>query len=96
MSGVKDLGSGMDIQEIADIDAMIREEQRLSAIESQTEIWADGLSAGIEPEILADAALSTAFSELLRTCNEETATALLERMRERIVAGEFEPNQSWH
>ncbi len=89
-------GLGMDMQELADIDAMIREEKRLSAIESQTETWAEGLSSGIEPEILADAALSTAFSELLRTCSEETALVLIDRIRERIIAGEFEPDQSWH
>ena len=86
----------MDIQELADIDAMIREEKRLSAMESQTETWAEGLSSGIEPEILAEAAIYTAFSELLRTCNEETAFALIEKIRERITAGEFEPGQSWH
>lgn len=86
----------MDIQEIADIDAMIREEKRLSAVESQTETWAEGLSSGIEPEIMAEAALSTAFSELLRTTSEDAAIALLDRMREKIVGGEFDPDQSWH
>ena len=86
----------MEFQELADIDAMIREEKRLTAVESQSETWADGLSAGIEPEILAEAALSTAFSELLRRSNEEAAIALLDRMRERIVAGDFDSNASRH
>lgn len=86
----------MDIQELADIDAMIREEKRLSAVESQSETWAEGLSDGIEPEILAEAALSTAFGELLRRSNEEVAIALLERMREKIVAGDFDIHRSHH
>ena len=89
-------GSDMDIQELADIDEMIREEKRLSAVESQSEIWAEGLSDGIEPEILAEAALSTAFGELLRRSNEEAAIALLERMREKIIAGDFDIRRSHH
>lgn len=80
----------------ADIEEFIREEKRLSALESQTETWADGLSAGIEPEILAEAALSTAFQELLRSSSEEAAIALIERMREKILAGEFDPDRQWH
>lgn len=79
-----------------DIEALIREEKRLTAIESQNEAWAEGLSAGIEPEIIAEAALSTAFSELLRAHGEEAAFALLERMRERVESGEFEPNLTHH
>ncbi len=86
----------MIMRELQDIDEMIREEKRLSAVESQNETWAEGLSAGIEPEILAEAALSTAFSELLRECSEEAAIALIDRMRDKIIAGEFDPDQSWH
>ena len=89
-------GLGMDFQELADIDALIREEKRLSAVESQNETWAEGLSAGIEPEILAEAALSTAFEELLRHSNEDTALTLLDRMREKIISGDFDPGQSRH
>ena len=51
--------------------------------------WAEGLSAGIEPEIIAEAALQTAFAELTRSGGEKAALALLERMRERVIAGEF-------
>lgn len=76
---------------INDIDALVREEKRLTAVESHNEAWAEGLSAGIEPEIIAEAALSTAFGELLRTNGEAAALALLDRMREKVVAGEFEP-----
>ena len=61
-------------QAVSDIDALVREEKRLTAVESHNEAWAEGLSAGIEPEIIAAAAL-----------------ALLDRMREKVIAGEFEP-----
>lgn len=79
-----------------DIDALIQEEKRLTAVESQAEAWAEGLSAGIEPEIIAEAALATAFQELLRACGEEAAIALLDRMREKVVAGEFEEDRQLH
>ncbi|TIW71061.1 MAG: hypothetical protein E5V58_20485, partial [Mesorhizobium sp.] len=41
---------------VNDIDALVREEKRLTAVESHSEAWAEGLSAGIEPEIIAEAA----------------------------------------
>ena len=48
------------------------------------------------PEIIAEAALATALSELLRDSDEESVLALLERMRERVVAGEFETRRLCH
>ena len=80
----------------SDIDVMIREEKRLSAVESYEDAWAEGRAAGIEPEIMAEAALATALGELLRTSGEDSAVALLERMRERVVAGEFDPDLRLH
>ena len=81
---------------VSEIDALVREEKRLTAIESQTEAWAEGLLAGIEPEIIAEAALTTAFCELLRMSGEDTAVSLLDRMREKVISGEFEPNRMQH
>jgi hypothetical protein len=81
---------------VSDIDALIREEKRLTALESQSEAWAEGLSAGIEPEIIAEAALANAFTELVRSGGEHVAIALLDRMRERVISGEFEPGLSRH
>ena len=83
-------------QSVTDLDALVREEKRLTAVESHNEAWAEGLSAGIEPEIIAEAALTTALGELLRTSGEPVALALIERMRERVAAGEFAPEQSRH
>jgi hypothetical protein len=77
-------------QGLSEIEALVREEKRLTAVESHNEAWAEGLSAGIEPEIIAEAALATAFAELTRSGGEEAALALLERMREKVIAGEFE------
>jgi hypothetical protein len=81
---------------VSDLDALVREEKRLTAIENHNEAWAEGLSAGIEPEIIAEAALSTALGEFLRTSGEAAALALIERTRDRMIAGEFAPEQSRH
>ena len=77
-------------QSVSDIDALVREEKRLTAVESHNEAWAEGLSAGIEPEIIAEAALATAFAEIVVSGGEAAALALLDRMRARVEAGEFE------
>lgn len=83
-------------QSVSDIDALVREEKRLTAVESHNEAWAEGLSAGIEPEIIAEAALATAFAEMVASGGEGAALALLERMRARVEAGEFEPLRLRH
>ncbi|MBN9071384.1 MAG: hypothetical protein J0H34_07200 [Rhizobiales bacterium] len=75
----------------SEIDALVREEKRLTAVESHTEAWIDSVSAGIEPDIIAEAAMMTALAELSRSSGENAVLALLERMRERVVAGEFLP-----
>jgi hypothetical protein len=81
---------------VTDIDALVREEKRLTAVECHNEAWAEGLTAGIEPEIIAEAALATAFSELLRSAGETSALAMIERMRDRVIAGEFGPDRLRH
>lgn len=81
---------------LSDIDVLIREEKRLTAVESYEDAWAEGRAAGIEPDIMADAAIETALGELMRTSGESGALALLERMRERLLAGEFDPDLSIH
>lgn len=83
-------------QSVSDIDALVREEKRLTAVESHNEAWAEGLSAGIEPEIIAEAALATAFAEIVAANGEEAAIALLDRMRARVEGGEFEPLRLRH
>lgn len=77
----------------ADLDEMIAREKKLVAIEYQNEAWADGISEGIEPEILAEAAFTTALTELMREAGEDCAIELIEKMREQIIAGTFLPQR---
>lgn len=81
---------------LSEIDQLLREEKRLTAVESYEDAWAEGRAAGIEPEIMAEAAIATVLGELIRVSGEAGAQALLERMRERLVAGEFEAGIKLH
>ena len=77
-----------------EMEEMIAREKRVVALEFQSEAWADGVLEGIEPDILADAAISTALGETIRELGEEAALALVDTLRDRILTGEFSPNRS--
>lgn len=77
-----------------DIDDMIVHEKMQAALEYQSEAWADGRADGIEPEIIADAALVLAMRETIRIHGETGAEAMLESLRTRMLAGEFSPERT--
>lgn len=77
-----------------EIDDMIAHEKMQAALESQTEAWAEGRADGIEPEIIAEAAICFAMQETIRLFGEEGAEALLNSLRDRIANGEFSPNRT--
>jgi hypothetical protein len=94
---------------LTDIDDMIVHEKMQAALEHQSEAWADGMADGIEPEIIADAAIALALRETIRTQGErgalamretirlhgeEGAEAILNSLRERMLAGEFSPQRT--
>ncbi|MBX3595946.1 MAG: hypothetical protein KF874_00105 [Rhizobiaceae bacterium] len=79
-----------------DIEALVREEMWLTAEETHAEAWAECVSAGVETEIMAEAALEKALGELLRTNGESATLAMLDKMRGKVVAGEFESRTTRH
>jgi hypothetical protein len=79
---------------LKEIDDLIVHEKMQAALEYQTEAWADGRADGIEPEIIAEAAMLFAMRETVRLQGEDGAEALLEQLRERIASGEFSPNRT--
>ena len=83
-------------QSAGEIDALVREEKRLTAIESHSEAWAEGLSAGIEPEIIAEAALGHDVRRAAAHQRRNGCARLLDRMRDKVIAGEFENNRACH
>ena len=72
-----------------DLDAMIEYEKKQVALEYQSEAWAGGMSDGIELEIMAEAAIATAVSELVEAAGEQWVLSYIEELKERIVAGAF-------
>ncbi len=81
---------------VADIEALIEEEKRTTCAECHGAAWAEGLLAGIEPEIIAESALATALAELGKNGGEDALMDLLEHMRERVLAGDFVPHRTRH
>lgn len=79
---------------LKEIDDLIVHEKMQAALEYQTEAWADGRADGIEPEIIAEAAMLFAMRETVRLQGELGAEALLEQLKERILSGEFSPNRT--
>ncbi|WP_152045427.1 hypothetical protein [Aureimonas psammosilenae] len=79
-----------------ELDAMIEAEKKQVAFEYHSEAWADGISDGIEAEILAETAISTALTELVRLHGEDTVIAMVDGLRERIQHGEFRPDRNLH
>lgn len=77
-----------------EIDDIIEHEKMQAALEHQSEAWADGMADGIEPEIIADAAIAHAMRETIRIHGEVGAEAMLDSLRERMLAGEFSPQRS--
>jgi hypothetical protein len=51
------------------------------------------MADGIEPEIIADAAIALAMRETIRMHGESGAEAMLESLRSRMLAGEFSPER---
>lgn len=77
-----------------EIDDLIVQEKFQAALSVQHDAWAESSADGIEPEIIADAALSAALGEIVGLLGEEHAEALLDDMRQRILAGEFSPGRT--
>ncbi|GAK72359.1 MULTISPECIES: hypothetical protein [Rhizobium/Agrobacterium group] len=76
-----------------EIHDMIVHEKMQVALEHQNEAWADGMADGIEPEIIADAAIALAMRETIRMHGESGAEAMLESLRQRMLEGEFSPHR---
>ncbi len=78
----------------SELDEMIVAEKKQVAIEYHNEAWADGISDGIEAEILAETAISTAMFELVRRYGESDVLELIDSLRERVEHGEFRADRA--
>lgn len=78
---------------LSDIDEMIVYEKMQAALEHQNDAWAEGVADGIEPEIIADAAIVTVMRETVKLFGEDATEAMLEDLKQRLLTGEFSPER---
>lgn len=78
----------------AELDEMIQAEKKQVALEYHNEAWADGMSDGIEAEILAETAITTALTELVRLHGEDDVVVMMDTLRKRLEYGEFRPDRT--
>ena len=78
---------------LSEIDEMIIYEKMQTALEHQNDAWAEGVADGIEPEIIADAALVTVLRESVKLFGDDATEAMLENLKERLLSGEFSPER---
>lgn len=57
------------------------------------EAWQEAIHDGLEPEMLANAALYAAFSDLISTYGEDAVASMAEGLSKRIHHGEFTVNR---
>jgi hypothetical protein len=69
-------------------DAEIAEQKR-AALAYLTEAWDEAVAEGIEPDIMAHAALFASLSDLIDTYGEEAVAELAVSLPDRIRRGEF-------
>ncbi|MHA1157420.1 MAG: hypothetical protein ACTSP2_01555 [Alphaproteobacteria bacterium] len=75
-----------------DDDALIAEKKRL-ALSCLSAAWHEAAAEGVDPDIIAHAALFTALSDLVETYGETAVAELAGTLPGRIEAREFSINQ---
>jgi hypothetical protein len=69
-------------------------EQKRAAVGYLQEAWAEAKLDGVDGDCLAQAALFTAFAELVATYGEDAAATFAERLGARVRNGEFTLDRS--
>lgn len=64
-------------------------EQKHVALRYILEAWEEALRDGVEPEMLANAALFSALSDLISIYGEDAVSAMTANLSKRIENGEF-------
>lgn len=81
---------------VADLREKIEEDMRMTSTAYQNEAWVEAVREGIEPEIMAECAFTTALRELARIRDEAALLAMLEDLRARVLSGEFAADRTRH
>jgi hypothetical protein len=71
------------------LDSHELDEKKRMALEHILDAWQDALQVGIEPDVLASAAMFTALSDLIEAYGEEPVAKMTRGLPNRIRLGEF-------
>ncbi len=63
--------------------------QKQEAYQRLSHAWQEALTAGIEPDVVAHAALFAALSDLVETYGEDAVAVYTSKLAERVNRGEF-------
>lgn len=70
------------------------QEGKRAALRYILDAWEEALHDGLEPEMLANAALFAALSDLIETYGEDAVAKMTDRLSRRIHHGEFTLNRT--
>ena len=71
------------------LDRSDLDERKRVALEYVLDAWQDALHAGVEPEVVASAAMFAALSDLIDFYGEESVAKMTKGLGHRIRLGEF-------
>lgn len=77
------------VEAIGDDDMTTIAEKKRVALNYLSDAWDSAISEGVDPEIVAHAALFTALCDLVATYGEEAVAGLMETLPKRVNDGEF-------
>lgn len=77
-----------------DITALKEQSQKQQALRYIIDAWEEALHDGIEPEMLANASLFAALSDLVSMYGEDAVAKMAEKLARRIHHGEFTLNKT--
>ncbi len=69
------------------------EAEETEALRYIAEAWGDAVNDGIDPRMLANAAVFAAFSELVEAYGESAVISMAEGLKARVERGEFTLNR---
>ena len=79
-----------------DLDDAVIAEKKRAALAYLSAAWDEAVAEGIDPEILAHAALFAALSDLITTYGEEAVAELVGSLGDRVRRSEFTLDRKVH
>jgi succinylarginine dihydrolase len=77
-----------------DLSEIRQNSQKQAALRYIIDAWEEALHDGIEPEMLANASLFAALSDLVSTYGEDAVAKMADKLSRRIQHGEFTLNRT--